>query len=307
MYNALENILKSHHNVKDDKSYQSNSSNFVAISQSWPLFILFLSNNKKNNHSIFDFVSRLNEFNFTYAYCIFYNDEIKFENYHTPCVHFYNNGKFVNLIIYHEVTDESMRVHFENKFFKKMKKSIFKNEIIEGKKKNLPLGGLNIEGGCVYVLESASAPNLLKIGCTKQNLKYRIQQVKSGTGVLPDLNCVAVYETKNPNFLEKDIHHQFSNNRICSSREFFKIDLEKVSEYAARRNVENIYIYDSKSNKFELNFTKISQIKSKFRRNTLHCENNSEITAVEVKKEKLEDSKNINILLKIFNKIKRSW
>ncbi len=73
----------------------------------------------------------------------------------------------------------------------------------------------------IYILSRREEPDILKIGMTTRNIKKRVNEINSATGVLYPYSARKVYKVKNCHQVEKDIHDILQNYRIREDREFF--------------------------------------------------------------------------------------
>ncbi len=80
----------------------------------------------------------------------------------------------------------------------------------------------------VYILTNEGMPDLIKIGLTTNSFESRIAQLSSHSGVPYPFECYFAAEVDDCAKLEKTLHQLFSEARVNSKREFFKVDPEKV-------------------------------------------------------------------------------
>lgn len=80
----------------------------------------------------------------------------------------------------------------------------------------------------IYILSRREEPDILKIGMTTRNIKKRVNEINSATGVLYPYSARKVYKVKNCHQVEKDIHDILQNYRIREDREFFKISFQEA-------------------------------------------------------------------------------
>lgn len=80
----------------------------------------------------------------------------------------------------------------------------------------------------IYILSRREEPDILKIGMTTRNIKKRVNEINSATGVLYPYSARKVYKVKNCRQVEKDIHNILQNYRIRTDREFFKIPFREA-------------------------------------------------------------------------------
>lgn len=81
--------------------------------------------------------------------------------------------------------------------------------------------------GIVYVLINEAMPGLVKIGYTKDDVVTRIKGLDS-TGVPLPFECFFAVEVKDCRKVEELLHDIFSDHRVRSNREFFRISPERV-------------------------------------------------------------------------------
>ena len=78
--------------------------------------------------------------------------------------------------------------------------------------------------GFVYVLANQSMPGIYKIGHTTRAPMQRAAELSGTTGV-PTPFVVAYYaEVFDPAKVERCAHEKFATNRLCQSREFFRME-----------------------------------------------------------------------------------
>ena len=80
----------------------------------------------------------------------------------------------------------------------------------------------------VYILESISMPDMVKIGYTKNNPEDRANQLSKSTGVPTPFNVVYSYSCFNGERIEKAVHKHFRKKRVNSQREFFYINADEA-------------------------------------------------------------------------------
>lgn len=80
----------------------------------------------------------------------------------------------------------------------------------------------------IYILSRREEPDILKIGMTTRNIKKRVNEINSATGILYPYSARKVYKVKNCHQVEKDIHDILQNYRIRADREFFKISFQEA-------------------------------------------------------------------------------
>ena len=80
--------------------------------------------------------------------------------------------------------------------------------------------------GIIYVLVNEAMPGYVKIGKTN-NLKKRIKDLDT-TSVPLSFICSYACTVKDMDFVEKQLHAAFKDNRVRPKREFFRIASERV-------------------------------------------------------------------------------
>jgi hypothetical protein len=81
----------------------------------------------------------------------------------------------------------------------------------------------------IYVLTNLAMPGLVKIGHTKgETVESRVAQLSRDSGVPLPFECHFAAEVEDCDQLERKLHELFSESRINSRREFFRVDPEKV-------------------------------------------------------------------------------
>jgi len=84
--------------------------------------------------------------------------------------------------------------------------------------------------GFVYVLANQSMPGIYKIGHTTRAPMQRAAELSGTTGV-PTPFIVAYYaEVLDPSKFERCAHETFATNRICQSREFFRMEPAELKQ-----------------------------------------------------------------------------
>lgn len=92
----------------------------------------------------------------------------------------------------------------------------------------------------VYVLTNPAMPGLVKIGKTTQDeVDQRMRQLFS-TGVPVPFECAFACRVPDASVVERALHHAFGQNRINPTREFFRIEPERVISILKLLHVEEI-------------------------------------------------------------------
>jgi hypothetical protein len=80
----------------------------------------------------------------------------------------------------------------------------------------------------VYILESSSIPEMVKIGYTKNDPIERANQLSKSTGVPTPFNVVYSYSCFNGERIEKAVHKHFRKQRVSNQREFFYVTVNEA-------------------------------------------------------------------------------
>lgn len=92
----------------------------------------------------------------------------------------------------------------------------------------------------VYVLTNSAMPGLVKIGKTTQDeVDQRMKQLFS-TGVPVPFECAFACRVPDAGVVERALHHAFGQTRINPTREFFRIEPERVISILQLLHVEEI-------------------------------------------------------------------
>ena len=90
----------------------------------------------------------------------------------------------------------------------------------------------------IYILINEAMPDFIKIGRTN-DIERRIQDLDWTNMPLP-FQCYYAAKVKDVNFVEKQIHTAFADNRVRSNREFFKMNPERVVAIIKLVEQENV-------------------------------------------------------------------
>ena len=93
--------------------------------------------------------------------------------------------------------------------------------------------------GIIYILTNESMPGYIKIGFTNGALDERLRQLDRTNTALP-FEVFYACEVKNVRDDEKWLHAIFSDRRVRDSREFFKMDPERVVIAMKRIQIKEI-------------------------------------------------------------------
>lgn len=92
----------------------------------------------------------------------------------------------------------------------------------------------------VYVLTNPAMPGLVKIGKTTQDeVDLRMKQLFS-TGVPVPFECAFACRVPDAGVVERSLHHAFGQTRINPTREFFRIEPERVIAILKLLHVEEV-------------------------------------------------------------------
>jgi hypothetical protein len=94
--------------------------------------------------------------------------------------------------------------------------------------------------GYIYILSNATMPGLLKIGyTTKDNIKERVQEISSATGVPEPFTIEYYCLTHKVEEIEGKVHQHFMQMRH-SGKEFFAVDIQEAVMFIDKviQNVE---------------------------------------------------------------------
>lgn len=92
----------------------------------------------------------------------------------------------------------------------------------------------------VYVLTNPAMPGLVKIGSTAQEeVEGRMKQLFS-TGVPVPFDCAFACRVPDAYTVEKALHHAFGNTRINPTREFFRIEPDRVISILKLLHVDDV-------------------------------------------------------------------
>ncbi|MGZ9712095.1 GIY-YIG nuclease family protein [Glaciimonas sp. GNP009] len=94
----------------------------------------------------------------------------------------------------------------------------------------------------VYVLTNPAMVGLVKIGKTSQfEVEERMKQLY-GTGVPVPFECAFACQVKDASEVEKALHYAFGKTRINPSREFFRIEPDRVIAVLKLLKVDDITV-----------------------------------------------------------------
>jgi hypothetical protein len=82
--------------------------------------------------------------------------------------------------------------------------------------------------GNIYILINASMPNYVKIGKTVQRVEGRMKSPDSTRVPLP-FECFYAARVEDIDFMKRQLHDAFGDQRVRKNREFFEIDPVRVA------------------------------------------------------------------------------
>lgn len=95
--------------------------------------------------------------------------------------------------------------------------------------------------GIVYILTNPAIPNMIKIGMTTQSdVKLRMAQLYSSSGVPLPFECVYAARVANHEKVEKALHTAFGPDRVNPKREFFEIDAAQAIAIIKLMELEDV-------------------------------------------------------------------
>lgn len=99
----------------------------------------------------------------------------------------------------------------------------------------------------VYVLTNPAMPGLVKIGSTAQeDVEIRMKQLYS-TGIPVPFDCEFACRVPDAYVVEKALHHAFGNARINPTREFFRVEPDRVIAILKLLHVDDVTAQIEKS------------------------------------------------------------
>ena len=90
----------------------------------------------------------------------------------------------------------------------------------------------------IYILINEAMPDYIKIGRTN-DIDRRLKDLDWTNMPLP-FQCYYAARVKDVNFVERQIHTAFADNRARSNREFFKMNPERVVAIVKLVEIENV-------------------------------------------------------------------
>ena len=93
--------------------------------------------------------------------------------------------------------------------------------------------------GNVYILINDAMPGYVKIGMTEGPVSKRMKELDSAGVPLP-FGCFYAARVADVNFVEKQLHDAFGDQRVRSRREFFQIDPARVAAALKLAELEDV-------------------------------------------------------------------
>lgn len=90
------------------------------------------------------------------------------------------------------------------------------------------------EYGFVYVLRNECMPGIYKIGYTDRSPRQRCFELSSSTSVPTAFELLCVGEVEDAPAIEHSLHIEWSEWRVSSGREFFRLDADEVLQLISR-------------------------------------------------------------------------
>jgi hypothetical protein len=97
---------------------------------------------------------------------------------------------------------------------------------------------MSLQNEIVYILINEAMQGYCKIGRTI-NLEQRIRSLDT-TGVPLPFECFYACTVTNANFVEKQLHDAFGDNRVRSNREWFEISPERITSALRIAQIEDV-------------------------------------------------------------------
>lgn len=108
----------------------------------------------------------------------------------------------------------------------------------------------------IYILTNEAMPGYVKIWKTTTSLEQRIRELSASTSIPLPFTCFYACIVGDCDFVEKQLHNAFWDNRINPRREFFQIDPERVVAALKLATIQEITIWkdivDSKEDQIAL-------------------------------------------------------
>lgn len=232
--------------------------NCIEISKNTPLILIFSKYNDNTYKNIESLKRKLaNHGNLELLYAIIY-EQNNFEKFNyiakqmsmeKSAAYYFYKQNVNDVVLLSADTDDVYSNDQIDRIIEKIYKASRNKTKILSQGENI----IYTEGkSCVYLIESPSAPNIIKIGYTSQNIDERLNQIKSSTGALPDLRVCALYYCDDAKLLERKLHDIFANQRISKSREFFNISESEITKYVKENSKSRIFLINNEGNLQEI-------------------------------------------------------
>lgn len=92
----------------------------------------------------------------------------------------------------------------------------------------------------IYILTNEAMPGYVKIGKTNGSLEQRVRELSASTSVPLPFTVFYACRVENAQFVERQLHDAFDNNRSNPRREFFQIAPERVVAALKLAEIENL-------------------------------------------------------------------
>ena len=92
----------------------------------------------------------------------------------------------------------------------------------------------------IYILINEAMPGYVKIGKTTTSLDQRIRELSWSTSVPLPFTCYYACSVAKCDFVEKQLHEAFGDNRVNPRREFFKIAPSRVMAALKIAEIQNL-------------------------------------------------------------------
>lgn len=91
----------------------------------------------------------------------------------------------------------------------------------------------------VYILTNEAMEGMVKIGRTTTSVEQRIRELDNTSVPLP-FQCFYAAEVSNSSLVEGKLHRIFSDKRIRTNREFFRVDANQVREAIQLAEIKDV-------------------------------------------------------------------
>ena len=86
------------------------------------------------------------------------------------------------------------------------------------------------DGGYIYILSTREFRDILKIGVTTRSVEQRVKEINSATGVVIPFGVRYLWNVKEPEKTERQIHKLLADYRVRNDREFFHIEYPQAKK-----------------------------------------------------------------------------